>query len=100
MVTTYTADGKPTKPTITGLNGPGGIAVDKNGKIYVTNYYGNALMTFTASGKRTTPTITIGLETPFGVAVDAAGKICVINHSSQKLIDCGFGRQSARRFGA
>jgi DNA-binding beta-propeller fold protein YncE len=47
MVTTYTADGKPTKPTITGLNRPGGIAVDKNGKIYVTNYYGNALMTFT-----------------------------------------------------
>jgi DNA-binding beta-propeller fold protein YncE len=74
MVTTYTADGKPTEPTITGLDGPGGIAVDKNGKIYVTNYYGNSLMTFTASGKPTTPTITTGLGTPFGVAVDASGK--------------------------
>jgi len=52
MVTTYTADGKPTKPTITGLSGPGGIAVDKNGKMYVTNYYGNTLMTFTAAENR------------------------------------------------
>ncbi len=43
-------------------------------------------MTFTASGKPTTPTISTGLGTPFGVAVDAAGKIYVINHSPQKLL--------------
>ena len=38
-ITTYLPDETQTTPTITaGLDGPHGIAVDKNGKIYVANY--------------------------------------------------------------
>ncbi len=67
-MTTYTAAGVPTTPTITGLNGPSGIAVDAAGKIYVTNTGNNTLTTYTTAGVPTTPTIT-GLNGPYGVAV-------------------------------
>jgi DNA-binding beta-propeller fold protein YncE len=65
-VTTYTANGAPTTPTITtGLNGPEGVTVDATGKIYVANS-GNTVTTYTANGKQTTPTITTGLAGPRG----------------------------------
>ncbi|MBV8725710.1 MAG: hypothetical protein JO350_10310, partial [Candidatus Eremiobacteraeota bacterium] len=37
-VRTYRPDGTQTIPTITGLNGPRGVAVDVNGKIYVASF--------------------------------------------------------------
>ncbi len=55
---------------------PIGLAVDTNGKIYVTDYGNGSLRTFSATGAPTTPTI-LGLTNPYGVTVDAAGNIYV-----------------------
>ncbi|MFY9665661.1 MAG: hypothetical protein WAK19_14555, partial [Candidatus Cybelea sp.] len=75
-VTTYTPDGKRTKPTITdGISFPLDVVVDKNGKIYVTNlndYSGNGFITtYKPDGTRTTLTITAGIAGPIGLTVDA-----------------------------
>jgi sugar lactone lactonase YvrE len=76
-ITTYTADGTPTKPTITdGISSPFGIAVDRTGKVYVTNDGTGELTTYDSNGRRTSLTIS-GLNEPRGVAVDASGKIYV-----------------------
>jgi sugar lactone lactonase YvrE len=76
-ITIYEADGTPTGPAITdGVSSPFGIAVDLNGKVYVTNVGTGELTTYASNGKRTPLTIT-GLHVPRGVAVDASGKIYV-----------------------
>lgn len=66
-ITTYTPGGKPTKPTIA-VRGPHGLAVAKNGDIYVTNSADMSVQTFDPRGRPITPTIT-GLNTPTGIAV-------------------------------
>ncbi len=63
----------------TGLSSAVGIAVDRNNKIYVADPQGNRILTFDASGARTSPTITNGLHFPLWVAVDNNGKIYVAN---------------------
>jgi hypothetical protein len=79
-VTTYTADGSQSAPTITaGLSNPLAVAVDATGKIHVTNCCNSTVTTYTADGSQSTPTITAGVSGPWGVAVDAAGKIYVAN---------------------
>jgi sugar lactone lactonase YvrE len=75
-VTTYTAAGARTTPTITGLHGPIGIVVDPGGKIYVANLDDNTVTTYAPDGTPTTPTIT-GVMNPMGLALDGAGKIYV-----------------------
>ena len=57
-MTTYKRDGKKTRPTIRGLAGVWGLAVDVNGKIYVANRGNNTITTYKADGTQTTPTIT------------------------------------------
>jgi sugar lactone lactonase YvrE len=74
VVSTYTANGKPTTPSIlAGMNASAdGVAVDAAGKIYVTQSGGSAtngaLTTYTSKGTPSTPTIT-GLNFPYGVAI-------------------------------
>jgi len=85
-VTTYSANGTQTTPTITtALSGPYGLAVDAAGKIYVGFNLNNTVTTYTANGRQTTPTITTGLSNPGGVAVDAAGKIYVANYNANTV---------------
>jgi serine/threonine-protein kinase len=67
-VTTYTAAGAQTTPTITGLSDPEGVVVDPAGKLYVANAGNNTVTTYFANGTRATPTIT-GLSDPLGIAV-------------------------------
>jgi streptogramin lyase len=66
-ITTYNPDGTQTTPTIA-VNEAHGVAVAKNGNIYVTDDTDKTVMTFKADGSPTTPTIT-GLSEPTGVAV-------------------------------
>jgi sugar lactone lactonase YvrE len=83
-VTSYTANGTPTGPTIGAVGSfPSAVAVDAAGKIYVASQ-GSGLSypphgtvtTYTANGTPATPTIT-GLGGPASLAVDATGKIYV-----------------------
>jgi len=74
---TATPTAKPTaKPTATPSPG--------SGKIYVSNWYGNNVTTYSISGIETTPTLT-GLDQPGGVALDAAGKIFVTSADSNAV---------------
>jgi hypothetical protein len=85
-VTAYEADGTPTTPTIDialeGYNFPRGIAVDKNGKIYVLRSAHDGLpgtvRTYNPDGTRTTPTIKAGGDSG-NMTVDQNGKIYVAN---------------------
>ncbi|MBV8530240.1 MAG: hypothetical protein JO104_02900 [Candidatus Eremiobacteraeota bacterium] len=82
FVRTYRPDGRPTKPTFkTGVN-PSGMAIDANGKIYVTDDTGShkwSVTTYLPDGTPTTPTITRGLHDPVRVAIGADGTIYVAN---------------------
>jgi sugar lactone lactonase YvrE len=76
-VTTYTLDGRPAKPTLTyqGIAGPIGVAVNRNGKIFVANQlagkgqvYGD-ITSFLPNGPETKPTIVNGIRQPGFIAV-------------------------------
>lgn len=82
-ITAYDLSGELTQTITAGINGPFGVAVDTNRKIYVTNafprhFHGN-VTTYMPDGKQTTPTITEGISTPHDVLVDKSGKIYVTN---------------------
>lgn len=85
-VTTYKPDGTQTTPTIMirerGYFAPVGLAVDKNGKIYVVSSVHNGspgvVTTFKPDGRRTTPTFAAGPDSS-SVTVDSRGKIYVTN---------------------
>lgn len=75
---TFNPNGERIHPTLNSQLASG-VAVDKNGKIYVTREEPNGngtLLTFLPDGTPTTPTI-YNLVRPVGVAVDANGKIYV-----------------------
>jgi hypothetical protein len=85
-LTTYTANGAPTSPTITGLSRAADMTVDAAGKVYIANPNccggpsDNTVTTYTASGTQTTPTIHFGPDTsPGALAVDTSGKIYVVD---------------------
>ena len=67
--------------TLTGLNGPFGVAVDANGTVYVTNSGSvNTVSEFLAGAITPTASKTLtGLSNPQGVAVDASGTVYVSN---------------------
>lgn len=77
-ITTYTAAGVRTAPTITLPHQLNDMAVDAAGKIHVlgSDY---TVTTYTAAGVQTTPTITGLRGGATGIAVDAAGKIYIAN---------------------
>src|SRR5204863_164410 len=76
----------------TGLNEPGGVALDGAGNIYVANDVGNSITVQAAgSSGNVTPTATIaggntGLNNPYGIAVDGAGNIYVANTGANSII--------------
>jgi sugar lactone lactonase YvrE len=84
FVRTYRPDGLPTKPSFkTGVD-PTSIAVDANGKIYVSNegagyHPKSSVTTYLPNGLPTTPTITREIHKPTSVAVGADGTIYVAN---------------------
>ncbi|HLY03100.1 MAG TPA: hypothetical protein VKR56_11485 [Candidatus Cybelea sp.] len=78
--------GFPVVGTITnGVSSPGGVAVDKNGQVYVANETGT--VTIYSAGK-STPNLTLSedLEFPQSVAVDASGNVYVCSRGSSPAI--------------
>jgi len=75
----------------TGLNGPGGIALDGAGNIYVTNFLGNSITVYAAGASgNATPTATIaggntGWVNPAGITLDGAGNIYVANDGGNSI---------------
>lgn len=74
--------------TLTGLNGPRGIARDSKGNIYVANFFGNSITVYQAGRSgNVKPSATIGgastgLNAPFGITLDSNGRIYVANSAS------------------
>lgn len=63
-----------------GLNGPGGIAIDHAGNVWVTNTTGNSLSEFDKNGNALSPVGGFtggGMNGPVGVAVDGDGNVWV-----------------------
>ncbi|HUO05813.1 MAG TPA: hypothetical protein VMU16_11515, partial [Candidatus Binataceae bacterium] len=75
----------------TGLDDPGGIALDTSGNIYVANESNNSITVYPAgSSGNQTPSATIsgagtGLNIPVGIAVDSSGNIYVANESAKTI---------------
>ena len=86
-LSTYKPDGTPTTPTITaGLNGPGPVAVDSTGKIYVANNPisgPSSITTYNPDGTQTTPTIAV--NEAHGVAVAKNGNIYVTDDTDKTV---------------
>ncbi len=78
-VTRIQADGS--QPNgISCCNGPGGIAIDQRGYVWVSNYYGDSVGQLSATGTIVSGGYTAdGLFHPQGIAVDGAGSIWVAN---------------------
>jgi hypothetical protein len=82
--------------SITGLNGPSGIAFDASGRLYVANQNSrnanaNTILVFAAGATgAATPVATISgnttlLNEPNGIALDASGKIYVCNENGYSV---------------
>ena len=71
------------------FDGPGGIAVDSSGNLYVTDTYGFSIRKITPAGAVTTLVDhTAGLNNPKGIAVDSNGNVYIadtVNHTIRKV---------------
>jgi hypothetical protein len=65
--------------SITGLNGPSGLAVDAKGNLYVANENAQDLLVFAPGTTTPKLTLTDTGNFPSGVTVDAAGNVYVAN---------------------
>lgn len=74
-----TANPAPIGQITDGMNFPSGLAVDKNGTLYVANQ-GNGTVTEYRAGKtKAFFKLTSGLSAPYGIGVDSAGRVFVSN---------------------
>jgi hypothetical protein len=66
----FTAQGDGPLQSVKDREAPGGIAISGD-RVYLasSNAYGSTLKTYTLAGRRTTPTITTGIDEPSGVAL-------------------------------
>jgi hypothetical protein len=89
-----------------GLNGPGGVCIDANGNVYVTDVYNNRILMYTApiaTGDRIAdrvfgqPDFNSGLEnnggvsartlyTPLGVDVDQYGNLAIADNNNHRIL--------------
>ncbi len=68
-----------------GFSSACGIAVDQNSKVYVADCAAGLVLTFNASGTRTTPTISV--HNPIGIAIDKIGKIYIASAQNGRSDD-------------
>src|SRR5262249_19621476 len=66
-------------PTVvpSGLKSPAGLAVDRQGNVYIADGGNNAIYAWIASTQQFTSPVTFGLNNPQGVAVSATGIVYI-----------------------
>jgi streptogramin lyase len=70
-----------------GLAGPGGVAVDESGNVYVADTSNNrVLMETLSNGSYTQSTIVSGLGAPNAVAVDSAGNVYISDRANSRVL--------------
>lgn len=70
--------------TLTGFNGPSGLAFDGSGNLYLSNY-GSATINKISNPTGVSPTISVfasSLDCPVGLAFDSSGNLFVANNST------------------
>lgn len=60
-----------------GLNQPGGLAVDRAGNVYIADTYNNAIEEWSAASGMMATLVSTGLAHPTSVAVDPAGNVYI-----------------------
>ena len=74
---TYVAANPVTALVASGLNTPGGVAVDSSGNVYIADTYNNAIKEWNASTQTVTTLVSTGLSEPEAVAVDSSGNVYI-----------------------
>jgi C1A family cysteine protease/sugar lactone lactonase YvrE len=75
--TNYIGPGPVITLASTGLNEPGGVAVDGSGNVYVADFANNAIKEWSAATQRVTTLVSSALSGPNGVAVDGSGNVYI-----------------------
>jgi DNA-binding beta-propeller fold protein YncE len=75
----------------TGLNRPGGVAVDAVGNLYVTDMHINQVLKLAAGSATQTVLPFTGLTNPHGVAVDDAGDLYVADTGNSRVVKLAAG---------
>jgi sugar lactone lactonase YvrE len=74
--------------TLTGFNGPSGLAFDGSGNLYLSNY-GSATINKISNPSGVSPTISVvssNLDCPVGLAFDSSGNLFVANNSTDVIV--------------
>jgi serine/threonine-protein kinase len=68
----------------TGLDDPAGVAVDRAGSVYVTDYGAGRVLKLAAGANTQSVLPFTGPINPYGVAVDSAGTVYVVDYNAQR----------------
>ena len=74
---------QPTTMLHDGLNSPVGLAYDRDGNLFVSNWSAGTVLRFTPDGRRSV--FASGLEGPSGLAISPDGDICVASYSADLI---------------
>ena len=88
------AYGPQTELPFTGLNRPGGVAVDAPGGVYVSDNGNNRVLRLAAGSNTQSDVAFTGIERPVGVAVSAAGDVYVADASRVLKLAAGSNSQT------
>lgn len=69
-----------------GLTGAIGIVIGPDGKVYVSDYYGNKIVQMDKNGSNLT-TVTTNVSQPIGLAFNSAGNLIVAEHAGRKIAE-------------
>jgi len=84
-----------------GFSGPGGVAIDGNGNVYVSDSNNNAVREIVAAGGyATVNTFQISMNFPNGIAVDGAGNVFVADTFNQNVMEIETSNNDAVRLWA
>lgn len=83
-----------------GIDGPGGMSIDRHGTLFVANYLGGTVAEYPFGAKVPSVTLSQGLTGPIDVAVDATGNVYVTNRggSAADIVEYNPGSPTPSRY--